>query len=158
MFVLHTTFAVACSESVCLYLRHERCTHSPMTQCCVAAGDVQTPSEKYNELDLLVRNRLWWRAFKAKGVAFAHSALAVRDTFIQTCLMARCTDCQAGSPNVHQSAQVRSLCHTNANQPGPISLCWVTTPDHPQPACSCSVTERPIEQILRTIHLFAVNA
>lgn len=109
--------AVACSESICPYLQHECLTHSPVTQCCVAVGDIQTPSEKYNELDLLVRNRLWWRAFKAKGVAFAHSALAVRDTFIQTCLMARCTDCQAESSNVRQSAQVRSFCHTDAKQP-----------------------------------------
>ncbi|DBA78805.1 hypothetical protein WJX77_001831 [Trebouxia sp. C0004] len=68
-------------------------------------GETHGSIERYNEVDLLVRKMLWWRALKAHGVAFANAALIVRDTFVQVCFMAQRTDGQAGCPDIHQSAQ-----------------------------------------------------
>jgi len=81
-------------------------TDSDTHPCAVADGETQGSTERYNEVDLLVRKMLWWRAFKAHGVAFANAALVVRDTFVQVCCMAQRTDGQAGCPDIHQSAQV----------------------------------------------------
>ena len=78
---------------------------------------MQGPSERYNEVDVLVRKMLWWRAFKAHGVAFANAALVVRDAFVQVCLMAQRTDGQAGCPDIHQSAQVGSKLLDADNHP-----------------------------------------
>ncbi|KAL0021424.1 hypothetical protein WJX79_005613 [Trebouxia sp. C0005] len=78
------------------------CREGPATD---QDAEMQGPSERYNEVDVLVRKMLWWRAFKAHGVAFANAALVVRDAFVQVCLMAQRTDGQAGCPDIHQSAQ-----------------------------------------------------
>ncbi len=81
-------------------------TDSDTHPCAVADGETQESTERYNEVDLLVRKMLWWRAFKARGVAFANAALVVRDTFVQVCFMAQRADGEAGCPDIHQSAQV----------------------------------------------------
>ncbi|KAL0053317.1 hypothetical protein WJX82_004176 [Trebouxia sp. C0006] len=78
------------------------CKEGPATD---QDGETQESTERYNEVDLLVRKMLWWRAFKARGVAFANAALVVRDTFVQVCFMAQRADGEAGCPDIHQSAQ-----------------------------------------------------
>ena len=92
---------------MCLCLTHKRLNHSADTHpAAVADREAQGSTKRYDEVDLLVRKMLWWRAFKARGVAFANAALVVRDTFVQVCFMAQRTDGQAGCPDIHQSAQV----------------------------------------------------
>ncbi len=110
-----------CLLFMCLCLTHRCLTHCANTHpFAVADGETQGSTERYNEVDLLVRKMLWWRAFKAYGVAFANAALLVRDTFVQVCFMAQRTDGQAGCPDIHQSAQVgNKLLLANAERVGP---------------------------------------
>ncbi len=108
-------------------------TDSDTHPCAVADGETQGSTERYNEVDLLVRKMLWWRAFKAHGVAFANAALVVRDTFVQVCFMAQRTDGQAGCPDIHESAQVgNKLLQATAPKNGQADNC--PTPSMHAPA------------------------
>ena len=123
--VCDTVLSKLCLLFTCLCLTHKCLTHSADNHpCAVAEGEMQGSTERYNEVDLLVRKMLWWRAFKAHGVAFANAALVVRDTFVQVCCMAQRTDGQAGCPDIHQSAQVgNKLLQANAGKVGQDDNC-----------------------------------
>ena len=54
---------------------------------------------------------------KAKGEKFANGAVAIRDTFVQMCMMGQRTDNQGGPPDMQQSYQVRGLCASLASIP-----------------------------------------
>ena len=74
-----------------------------------AERDLQRSRKTYDEVDVHVRKLLWLRALEQHGRAFADSALAVRDTFVQICLIGQQADATAGPPDMQQSAQVHGL-------------------------------------------------
>ena len=84
-------------------------------RCCnpllpvAAERDLQRSRKTYDEVDVHVRKLLWLRALEQHGRAFADSALAVRDTFVQVCLIGQQADATAGPPDMQQSAQVHGL-------------------------------------------------
>ncbi len=96
-----------------------------------AEAELQESRKTYDEMDVHIRNMLWLRARDVKGRAFASTALAVRDTFVQVCLMGRRTDAEVGLPNMQQSAQVQ-LIHP--------CLCL-----HVACAPSCSHLDKPMQ-------------
>ncbi len=129
--VCDDAFSKLCLLITCLYLTHKCLADSDTHPCAVADGETQGSTERYNEVDLLVRKMLWWRAFKAHGVAFANAALNVRDTFVQVCFMAQRIDGQAGCPDIHESAQVgNKLLHATAIKNGQADDC-PTSSMHP---------------------------
>ena len=67
---------------------------------------LQQLQQRYDEFDQRVRKLLWLRALCKLGVQYADAALAIRDTFVQVCLIGCTADHQPGPPTVQQAAQV----------------------------------------------------
>ena len=62
----------------------------------------------YDKMDENVRKSLWLRAYHKAGWVYAKKALAVRDAFVQVCLIGQRSDGQDGLPDMAASAQVQA--------------------------------------------------
>ena len=72
--------------------------------CCDA--EHEPSGTVYDELDENVRRALWLRAYDKAGRADADKALAIRDRFVQVCLMGQSTERPGAPADIAMSAQV----------------------------------------------------
>lgn len=95
--------------------------HAAHSQACRAADRAL-----YSKCDLAARKLLWLRRNNRLGAHEANMALAVRDAFVQVCLVGQCLGGKPGVPSVEDARQVCT--GRPARPPTHCCLCSVRTP------------------------------